>query len=503
MAKYLVCLVFAALQLMASPAMAGRSDGVLRIAAEQVPESFDAYFNNVHLGSIIAHHVWDHLIERDPDTGQHKPSLATAWRWIDDKTLEFDLRSGVRFHNGEPFDADDVVHTLNFVADPANRVVTQQNVSWIARAEKLSALQVRLHLKTPFPAALEYLAGPVVIYPNEYYAAVGPQGMSSRPVGTGPYKVVEAQPGRLVRLERNADYFRESPRPAPTIEKIELRLIPDPDTQIAELMAGGLDWIFNVQPDQASRLRTRSRLTVMAGDTMRVSFLLLNRLEQSPTPALRDVRVRRAIAHAIDRQTLLTNLVGPGGQLIHAICYPTQFGCTDQVPKYAYDPVRAKALLTEAGFPDGFQTEFYAYRDRVQVEALIGILRAVGIRADLRYLQAPALRDALRAKKTPITQTTWGSFAINDSSAIVSAFFKFSEDDVTLDPEVRDLLIKADTTVDPVQRADAYARAYTIILDQAYAVPLFTLPTSYAFSSDLEFKPYPDQLPRFWLARWK
>jgi peptide/nickel transport system substrate-binding protein len=120
---------------------------------------------------------------------------------------------------------------VHFVSNPANKAITQQNVNWIEKAEKLDPFKVRVRLRQPFPAALEYLAGPVVIYPNEYYAKVGPKGMSEKPVGSGPYKVVEHQPGRLVRFERNADYFKESPRPQPTIEKLELRLIPDQNTQ--------------------------------------------------------------------------------------------------------------------------------------------------------------------------------------------------------------------------------------------------------------------------------
>ncbi|MBL8669919.1 MAG: ABC transporter substrate-binding protein, partial [Alphaproteobacteria bacterium] len=235
---------------LAGPALAGKRDNSLRFAANQVPENIDSYFNNVRIGVILAHHVWDNLIFRDPKTNEYKPALATAWRWVDAKTLELDLRQGVKFHDGEAFDADDVVYTLNFVSKPENKVVTQANVNWIAGAEKVSQYKVRVMTKAPFPAALEYLAGPVPIYPNEYYAKVGPKGMNEKPVGTGPYKVVEHQPGKLIRMEANPDHFQGSPRVKATIAKIELRLIPDQNTQMAELIAGGLDWIFNVPPDQ-------------------------------------------------------------------------------------------------------------------------------------------------------------------------------------------------------------------------------------------------------------
>jgi peptide/nickel transport system substrate-binding protein len=487
----------------AAPADAGKRDNSLKIAVDQVPESIDSYYNNIRIGVIITHMIWDHLVYRDPRTNEYKGGLATAWRWIDDKTLEFDLRQGVKFHNGEPFDADDVVHTINFVVKPENKITNISNVAWMAGAEKVDQYKVRIRLKEPFPAALEYLAGPVPIYPNEYHAQVGPKGMNEKPVGTGPHKVVEHQPGRLVRFERNKDYFKDSPRPQPTIDKIELRLIPDRNTQQAELLAGGLDWIYNVAPDQAEQLKLVPNLEVQAGETMRIAFLQFNATDKSPAPQLRDVRVRRAINHAIDRTAILKSVVG-GGRVIDVMCFPPQFGCDDsQAPKYAYDPAKAKALLAEAGFGNGFDLDFYAYRDRQQTEAIIGYLRAVGIRANLRFVQYVAGRDGLREGKVAFMHQTWGSYSVNDVSANTPVFFKFTPDDVSRDEQVRDLLQKGDSVIDPAARKEAYAKALARIADQAYTVPLFSLPVYYAYTKDMTFTAYPDELPRFWESRWK
>jgi peptide/nickel transport system substrate-binding protein len=504
MDKRLLMAALAAALCAAGPADAGKRDDTLRIAGNQVPESLDSYMNNVRLGVIITHHIWDHLIYRDPKTNEYKPSLATGWKWVDDKTLELELRRGVRFHDGEAFDADDVVYTLNFVSNPANKVVTQQNVNWIEKAEKLEQFKVRVRLKQPFPAALEYLAGPVVIYPNEYYAKVGPKGMSEKPVGSGPYKVIEHQPGRLVRFERNADYFKDSPRPQPTIGKLELRLIPDQNTQAAELMGKGLDWIFNVPPDQAKQLKGVRDLTVVAGETMRVVWLTLATHDKTPTPVLKDIRVRKALNHAIDRQAMLKTVVGEGARVLHTLCFPSQFGCSDEgAPRYAYDPAKAKALLAEAGYPNGFEIDFYAYRERHQTEAMIGYFRAIGVRTNLRYMQYAAMRDALREGKAGFAHQTWGSFSVNDVSAATPVFFKFLLDDVTRDQRVRDLLDAGDFSVKPEVRRVAYKNALALIAEQAYIVPLYSLPVYYAHTKDLDFRPYPDELPRFWEARWK
>jgi peptide/nickel transport system substrate-binding protein len=488
---------------LATPAAAGKRDNTLKIAADQVPENIDPYFNNVRIGVIINHHVWDQLIYRDPKTNEYKGLLSTSWKWIDDKTLEFQLRQGVKFHNGEDFDADDVAYTINFISNPDNKIASQSTANWIAKAEKVSQYTVRILLKAPYPAALEYLAGPIPIFPNEYYAKVGPKGMNEKPVGTGPFKVTEHQPGRLVRFERNKEYFKDSPRPQPTIDKMELRLIPDRNTQAAELMAGGLDWIYNVPPDQAEQLKTLPTLDVSAGETMRIAFLHLNITDRTPAPQLKDAKVRQAISYAIDRDTMLKTVVG-GGRIIHVMCFPTQFGCDDSAaPKYKYDPAKAKALLAEAGFPNGFDIDFYAYRDRQQTEAMIGYLRAVGIRANLRFGQYVAARDQMRESKIAFIHSTWGSNSVNDVSAMTPIFFKFVEDDLVRDAQVRDLLQKGDSNVDPAVRKDAYKQALTRIAEQAFAIPLYSLPVYYAYSKDLAFTTYPDEIPRFWEARWK
>ncbi len=157
-------------------AEAAKRDNAIRFAYDQAPENVDPYFNNVRIGVIIGHHVWDTLVYRDPNTNEYKGQLASAWRQVDDKTIEFDLRQGVKFHNGEEFDADDVVYTLNFIAKPENKVVTQSNVNWIDRAEKLDKYKVRLITKGVFPAAIEYLSGPIAIHPNEYHGQVGAKG---------------------------------------------------------------------------------------------------------------------------------------------------------------------------------------------------------------------------------------------------------------------------------------------------------------------------------------
>ena len=486
------------------PALAGKKDDTLRVAYDQAPENVDPYYNNVRIGVIIAANVWDTLLYRDPMTNEYKGQLAKSWTQVDDKTIDFELREGVKFHNGEEFDADSVVYTLNFVADPKNKAVTQQNVSWIDKVEKLGKYKVRLTTKEPFPGAKEYLSTTVAIHPAKYYQEVGPQGMNAKPVGSGPYMVTDYQPGKSITLARNPNYFKESPKGQPKIGKVIIRFIPDRQTQLAEAISGGEDLIMNVAKDQADQIKAVPTLQVVAGKTMRIVFLQMNVQDGGPASQLKDVRVRKAIMHAIDRETIVKNIVGEGGEILNSLCTPSQVGCTAEgVPVYKYDPALSKKLLAEAGFPNGFEIPIAAYRERNQTEAIINYLQAVGIRAKLNFLQYAAMRDMARGNKTALTHQTWGSNLVNDVSASTPVYFGGGADDLAHDPEIIKLLDEGDHTIDPAKRTAAYQKALALIGERAYAVPLWLLPAYYVANKDLSMTAYPDELVRFWDMSWK
>ncbi|WP_234455141.1 ABC transporter substrate-binding protein [Thermohalobaculum xanthum] len=488
----------------ATGAYADKASDTLNVAFTKELENVDSYFNSSREGVVMQRAVWDGLIYRDPSTNEYIGNLATEWNWIDDLTLELKLREGVKFHNGEPFNADDVVYTVNFVADEANGVKTQRNVNWMKSAEKIDDYTVRIHLKNPFPAAVEFLSGPVSIYPNEYYAEAGPTGMGLKPVGTGPYKVVSVEPGKHFVLEKNENYH-DSPKGQPTIGKIDIRTIPDVNTQMAELFGGTLDLIWQVPADQSEKLAEMGQFTVANESTMRIGYLTMDaagRTGNADNP-FADVRVRRAVNHAIDREGLVKALLKGKSQVVYSACFPSQFGCSQDVAEYEYDPEKAKALLAEAGYPDGFKTEFYAYRDREYAEAIASFLNAVGIETDFKMLQYSALRELRMSSGTPISFQTWGSYSINDTSAITSQFFKHGSLDDTRDDEVKEWLDIADRATDPEKRKEYYAKALQKIADQAYWAPMFSYNTNYVFTKDVEYTPTADEVLRFHAMTWK
>ena len=493
----------------ANPALAGKANDTLVWSTDREADVADPYYNNIRELVVIGHTAWDGLLFRDLDTGEFKPLLATAYTWVDNTTLEFDLRDDVKFHDGSSFGAEDVVYTVNHVANKDNGVLTWQNVKWMKSAEQLGSHKVRINLHEPFPAALAYLAGAIFFMPEGHYddAPTTADGKkeygSGKPVGTGPYMITEVVPGERIVMKRNNNYMKNGPKGQPAIGNVVFRTIKEQNTQIAELLTGGIDWIWDVPKDQAERLSGMPQVQVTNAKTMRVSYIQFDVNGKSGQDFFTKKKVREAFAHAVNRESIATNLVGPASVVIPSACHPDQFGCAQDVPKWDYDPAKSKKLLAEAGYPDGFTFDLYAYRQREYTEAVIGDLAKVGIKANLKFMQYRALRDLVWKNETPVNHMTWGSNSIPDVSAITSHFFSAGRDDFAKDQEVVEWLKTGDTSTDPKVREKNYKMALERISGELYWLPMFTYAKYYAFSKNLDFTPTPDEIPRFYTAKWK
>ena len=493
-------------------ALAGKANDTFVWATSTEIGPPDLYYGNQREVLIIAYAQCDSLLHRDPVSNDYKPLLAETWTWLDPTTLELTLRKGVKFHDGREFGAQDVADTLNHVARPDSGMQIRVIVDWIKNVEVVAPDKVRIHAKAPTPAALEFLSGTTPIYPRGHYESAptvpAPDGKTRRdwgavkPICTGPYILKDHKPGQSVTLTKNPNYFAGSPKGKPQIGTIVYRTIKDAETQVAELLTGGVDWIWGVPPENAKQLGAMPNVVVKSAATMRMSFLSLDAAGRTGDTPLKDVRVRRAIFHAIDREAIAKNLVGEGAAVQKSLCVPVQFGCTTDVPDYPYDPAKAKALLAEAGHPN-LPIPFYAYRDRPYSEAVLNYLRQAGIKPELKFLQWQALRPLIIEGKTEVAHLTFGSNGILDASASTSYYFRHSVDDYARDPEVRDWLAEADTSTDPENRKALYAKALKKINDQAYAVPLFIYGRTYAYSQDFEFPLTQDEMAHFYMARWK
>ena len=485
-----------------APAQAQKAQDTLRVAWRDAVPNVDPYYNSQRTGLVVALQAWDTLIYRDPETFQLKPLLATSWRYADPTTLEFELRPGVSFHDGSAFTADDVVYTVNSILTD-KQVAVPSNFAFLAGAEKIDDLHVRLRLKRVFPAALEYIAMVLPILPQAYRERVGAE-YSQAPVGTGPYRITRVDGVSQIEMERNDDYF-DSPKGKPPIRRLLIKEVTDATGELTALLGNQADWIWQFSPDQLASISQVPTLQTMQQESMRVGYMNMDAAGRTGADnPLTNLKVRQAIMHAIDRPTMARQFMPGGSRVLDAPCFPTQFGCDQGIAvHYDYDPAKAKALLKEAGYPDGFDTEMTGYLLPQWMGAIQGYLAAVGIHARVTQLQIGAALQRSIEGRNPLDLGSWGSYSINDASAYLPFFFTFGGQDYSRDPAVRDLLQQGGSSTDPDVRRGAYSAAIRRITEQAYYMPLFTFVTTYATTRTLNFKPYGDELPRFFLSSWK
>ena len=481
---------------------AQKEPDTLRVAWRDAIANVDFYFNPLRTSLVVSHHVWDTLVYRDPETFQLKPQLALNWKAVDATTLEFELRPNVLFHDGSRFSADDVMYTVDLVlTDPHLAVPT--NYTFLAGAERLDDLRVRIKLKRVFPAALEYVAMVLPIYPKYYRERVGAD-FSLHPVGTGPYRVLAVDGAGGLTLERNESFF-DGPKGQPAIKTVAIKAVADATSELTALLNGEADWIWNVSADQLPRIAVMPALQTMTSESMRLAYLNMDAAGRSAAGnPMTNPKVREAVARSIDRTTMARQFMSGGSRVLDAPCFPTQFGCdAAAATRFEYDPARARALLAEAGFGDGFETEIVSYLLPQWVQAVQGYLSAVGIRARASVLPIDTVVQRSAEGRNPIEMGSWGSYSINDVSAFLPYFFDGGLHDDTRDPEITKLVDEAGATTDPDRRRAAYSDAIRLVSARSDYLPLFTYVTTYALSRQLVFKPFRDELPRFYLASWR
>ncbi|RVG23088.1 ABC transporter substrate-binding protein [Sinorhizobium meliloti] len=487
---------------LAQPAFAGKADDTLNVAFTNEIDTLDYYSSTAREALSVGRMVYDGLVSKDFKTGEFVPELAESYKILSDTEIEFKIRKGVKFHNGDPLTADDVTFTLNMVSRPDFPAKYAIAVNWIDKAEKVDDDTVRLTMKAPYPLALEMLAGNVPIYPKAYYEKVGAAGMAVKPIGTGPYKVVSLDPGVEVNLERFDGYYKGGQRGNASIGKLHFRVLPEVNTQYAELMNGTVDWIWKVLKDDAPRLASRPNIKIETKPVTRFDYIAMD--IHVPNTPVADIRVRQAINYAVNRKEIRDAFKGEGAPLIKSACNPVQFGCETDVTDYMYDPEKAKQLLKDAGFENGLNLSMIVSPDGVAVgQAIKDNLAAVGINLTLSTLQYSAAVEQWRGHKQDLQFADWGSYGIGDVALSTGAHFANTGDDVVNDPDVYGPVTGAAKILDPARRKELYSKALKVIADKAYWVPMWGWSMNTAMSSDLELSITPDEFIPFYAAKWK
>ena len=431
----------------------------------------------------VYRNIFDNLVTRD-GAGKIVPQVAAAWHYTDDKTLVFDLRSDIRFQDGTKLTPDDVAFSVQRIINPAFKSPQLSQFDQIASADVTGPAQVTLHTKSAYPALLAQLVK-LSIVPKAYVEKVGDQEFNLKPIGSGPYKLRSWQRGVSVTLDAMPDYWRGKP----PFASVVFRAVPDVPTRMADLRAGRADLVRGLSPDDAQALKSERSVAVLSVPTERVAYLFVNP-SAGPT---KDVHVRRAIAMAIDRDTLISALQQGYARPVAEVLTPANFGYSDAVPAWPFDPDVARKMIADAG-AKGATVQFLTspVYDRRLNEAVQQMLADVGLNVEIVMLDQPTYLK--RRQGTPedaggLSQGRW-SCACQDADGVIFPLFrsgsiwsKYSN------PKYDRLVDAARSTLDEGKRRDLYRQAFTILHDDVPGIGLFQDVAIYGASPKLHWQP--------------
>jgi len=463
-------------------ALAQKSKDTVRFGLYQPIKVLDRIFDPHPETNLTAPAVFDNLLFYDADERKYKPQLATSWSRINPTTWEFKLRQGVKFHNGASFDADDVVYMVNFVTDPKiNFRFKGTRFGWIKGVEKVDQYTVRFVSKAPYAPTLSRLATALPIYPKGAHGALKVKSDFGRnPIGTGPYKVTKVDPNAGIFFEKNENYYNGS-KPAGKVGKLIALSIPDRQTQVAQIITGGLDIMYNVPKDQSQDLSANPEIEISVTPTVSFVYALVDAANRSKTGLFTDKRVRQAIMHAIDRDALRKAIVPDqlqGGTPQQAICHSWHIGCVSSAPLPKHDIAKAKSLLAAAGKGDGFDLEITTWGpSRLTAEAVAGQLRKVGIRAKVDALPIGGFVKKRAQGKVQMFVSLWDNGGAAPDVATTTGFFwmKGSRNYMG-DDDLLKAHLDGQKTFDMATREAIYKPAFDKVTNEAYMMPLIPLP---------------------------
>lgn len=339
--------------------------------------------------TVIFYPVFDALTFITGD-GLVDPALATSWEATSDTTWEMQLREDVQFSNGEPFDANDVKFTYDRVLNPENEQVVRSRVETIESVEVVDDYTIRITTAEPDPILLKRLAS-VFILPDEYFAEAGETSFAAEPVGTGPFEFTDFQPSASVTLTAVDSSWRGQPG----IDSIEITAMPEAGTRVAALQTNEIDLVEGIPPEQATVLSGESGIRIAQATLGQVNVIILDTENHE---ALSNQTVRQALNHAVDKQAIVDNIMGGFGEPTGQLVADNGVGHNRDIEPYEYDPARARTLLEEAGYGDGFEMTIYTtegmqLNDKQMVEATSGYLEEIGIDVSVETIESAAFVD--------------------------------------------------------------------------------------------------------------
>ena len=443
----------------------------------------------------VLYNVFSNLVKYD-DAGEIVMDLAESYELLEDQvTWEFKIREDAVFHDGTPVTAEDVAWSLT-------RVMTDEsssdymNFSPLAEAVAVDDYTVHVVSKDPYPIMLQLLCkGGAAVLPKAYFEENGEEAWLANPIGSGPYQLTEYVKDDHVTLVPFADYYGEQ---NPDWEEVIFRVVPESSTRVGELIAGNVDAVNMVIPTEWERVNGNEGTAVVNGPSTRVYQLAL-KTDKGPTA---DLRVRQAIDLAIDDKTIVdTILQGAGTPMLTRIPSGVN-GCNeDLVGKYNYDPERAKELLAEAGYPDGFSMKIEAPTGRYTMDAeisqaIVAMLSQVGITVDLQLLESSAYSNVFSAHSAEDGFMTCFGLGFFDASYGMIGYFgvNTSGESNWNNQEYIDMYYEAEFNMNEEERTQLFQEMQQMVADEVPYAIICQIDNSYGVKDSITMTPRLDDV---------
>ncbi len=446
----------------------GSARDTMTVAIGTDASTFDPHFCTDSATEVLNKNLYSNLVRFNAKM-EIVPDLATKWEVsADGLTWSFDLRDSVKFHDGTAFNADAVKASFERLLDEKTGSPRRSVLAMIKNIDVVSPTRLKLTTAYPTGSLLQQLAHPVgaIISP----AAIAKYGkdLSRNPVGTGPFKLTEWKSGDKIVMEKNASYFDG----APAISQLVWKIVPEDSARTMLIESGQADVVLRVPVADLERLRAKSDVSLLEGPTVMTMYVALN---NSRGP-LKDVRVRQAINYAVDKDSLVKNIVGGLGIVADAPISQSTWGYA-KVGAYPFDRAKAKDLLTQAGYAKGMDLELWTpvgryLMDRQVAENLQAQLAEVGITIKIRPWEFQALMSEVKKGQFDAVLLGWSPSTGDADQGLYPVFHSSqfppnSNRAFYSNPQVDKLLVDARQATEPQTRLSLYAQAEKTIMDEA------------------------------------
>lgn len=464
------------------------SKDILTIDLVNEPSSLDPHMQWNPDSYYVYRNIFDNLVTRN-DRNEIVANVATSWTYLSETEVEFSIRDDILFHDGSKLTPSDVAYSLKRITNPELGSPQLGQFSKISDAEVTGPSTVKLTTDGPYPVLLPQLVK-LSIVPRHYVEEVGNDEFNLNPMGSGPYKFTDWRRGVSVTLERSDEYWGKHG----DFPRVVFRAVPDSATRIADLRSGMADLVVSVDPDQAKQLSYAPDVRQLPVLTERVAYLRLN----VDRPPLSDVRLRRAIAHAIDKQLIIDALLGGYSQPAEIMASPIHFGWVEDSDYLEYNPDKARQLIEEVG-PEALQEIDFVisqvYDARI-IQAIQQMLSDVGLNVSIKLLDMSTYLNVTRGVIDDRPDMSYGrwSCACQDADGVLYPLLHSSSQwSGTNDPVFDDFTEDGRRTLDKAERIKAYTKIHQRIAENVPLVPLFQMAIIYGASEQLQWAPTPSE----------